>query len=43
MKRKILLALSALLIITMTLESCKAGKGCGCGNNLNHYNPKKGR
>jgi len=43
MKVRILYCVCALLLMTAVMQSCKAGKGCGCGNNLNHYDPKRGR
>jgi len=43
MTRKVFYAVCAFMIILMGFQSCKARKGCGCGNNMNYYNPKKGR
>jgi hypothetical protein len=43
MKRKPTYILLGLFLFALAIDSCKAGKNCGCGNNLNYYNPKKGR
>jgi hypothetical protein len=43
MARKIACSLIVFLLLALALQSCKAGKGCGCRTNMNHYDPKKGR
>jgi hypothetical protein len=43
MSKKTIVLILVFAGLVFFLESCRAGKGCGCGNNLNYYNPKKGR
>lgn len=41
MKSKLLILTGFLFLLTIGLQSCAVKKGCGCGNNLNYYKPKK--
>lgn len=41
MAKKLLLLFIGLLLSSIYFSSCKSQKGCGCGNNLNYYKPKK--